>query len=254
MEYTVNKLAQISGVTKRTLRYYDEIGLLHPMRVADNGYRIYGQMEVDVLQQILFYRELGVSLEEIGQILKAPDFDKKEALEGHLSALLQRKSQIELLIDNVTKTISSLKGETIMTDNEKFEGFKQKMIDDNEAAYGKEIREKYGDATIDACNAKVKGMSEEQWRKMQELTELINETIKEAIVLGDPASKTAQRACELHKEWICMFWAEGTYSRENHLALTQGYCEDERFKKYYEAIAPGAAEFLFEAMKIYYTL
>ena len=77
MEYTVSQLAKMSGVSTRTLRYYDEIGLLSPVRIEHNKYRIYGKKEVDLLQQILFYRELGVPLERIDQIIKAPDFDKE---------------------------------------------------------------------------------------------------------------------------------------------------------------------------------
>ena len=163
MEYTVSQLAKMSGVSTRTLRYYDEIGLLSPARIEHNKYRIYGKKEVDLLQQILFYRELGVPLERIDQIIKAPDFDKRKALEEHLSALLQRKDQIESLIDNVTKTIRTLKGETIMTDKEKFEGFKKEVISKNEAKYGKEIREKYEDDAINASYEKIKGMSKEKW-------------------------------------------------------------------------------------------
>jgi len=251
VEYTVNKLAGISGVSTRTLRYYDQIGLLCPARISSNGYRIYGQKEIDLLQQILFYRELGVSLEQIGQILNAPDYDKEKALAGHLSALKQKKNQIELLIDNVSKTISMLKGETVMRDKEKFEGFKQKLIDNNEAVYGKEIREKYGNDAINASNSKVKGMSEEQWKKAQDLSTLINETLKAAFKQGDPSSETAQKSCDLHRQWLCMFWQDDAYSKEAHLGLAQMYCDDERFKKYYEAITPGATEFFNKAMKIY---
>jgi DNA-binding transcriptional MerR regulator len=87
MEYTINKLAQIAGVSKRTLRYYEEMGLLTPSRVSSNGYRIYGQREVDLLQQILFYRELGVSLDEIKTIVCTKNFDGRAALENHLTAL-----------------------------------------------------------------------------------------------------------------------------------------------------------------------
>ena len=251
MEYTINKLAEISGVSTRTLRYYDQIGLLSPKRVPYNNYRIYSQNEVDLLQQILFYRELGVPLEEIAQILKAPDYDKKKALTYHLSALKQKKNQIELLIHNVTKTINSLKGEITMNNNEKFDGFKQKLISDNEAAYGKEIRKKYGNLKIDASNDKVKGMSEEQWEKAQALSALFNETLKGAVEKGEPASETAQKACDLHRQWLCMFWEDGTYSKKTHLGLAEMYCDDKRFKQYYEAIAPGATEFLLCAMKIY---
>lgn len=91
MEYKINQLAQISGVTTRTLRYYDEMGLLSPERVSTNGYRVYRQEQVDKLQQILFYRELGVALHDIKAILTAPEFDRQKALEQHLSALKSRQ-------------------------------------------------------------------------------------------------------------------------------------------------------------------
>lgn len=91
MEYTVNRLAKMAGVSTRTLRYYDEIGLLQPSRISSNGYRIYGRKGVDRLQQILFYRELGVPLEEIKRILSSEDFDGLAALESHLTALQARR-------------------------------------------------------------------------------------------------------------------------------------------------------------------
>ncbi len=80
MKYTINKLAKLAGVSTRTLRYYDEIGLLRPARMSSNGYRVYGQKEVDRLQQILFYRELGVPLEEIKKILSSKEFDELDRL------------------------------------------------------------------------------------------------------------------------------------------------------------------------------
>ncbi len=251
MEYTINKLAGMSGVSTRTLRYYDQIKLLCPKRISSNGYRIYGEAEVDLLQQILFYRELGLTLEEIGHILKDPKYDKNKALEGHLSALLLRKNQIEMLINNVTKTISSLKGEIIMSDNEKFEGFKQKMIDDNETAYSKEIREKYGDDVVDASNAKIKGMSKEQMEKAEELRIEYESLLKIAFEKGDPASDEAQKACDLHRQWICVFWKDGMYSKEAHKGLAEMYVADERFTAYYDKIALGCAKFLRDAINIY---
>lgn len=251
MEYTINKLAKLSGISTRTLRYYDEIGLLSPARIADNKYRIYGQQEVDLLQQILFYREMSIPLEEIGQILKSSNFDKNAALEHHLSSLLARRNQIDDLILNVTKTLSSLKGESMMSDQEKFKGFKQNMIAENEIKYGKEMREKYGDTAIEGSNAKIAGMSEQQWQKSQELSVEINQTLKSAFELGDPASELAQKACDLHRQWLCMFWKEGTYSKQAHKALAQGYVDDERFTAYYDNIAVGCTNFLRDAINIY---
>lgn len=249
MEYTINKLAKLAGVSTRTLRYYDELGLLSPARVSSNGYRIYGQKEIDRLQQILFYRELGVSLEEIRNILTSKDFDGLSALEGHLSALLARREQLDLLVANVRKTIMTMKGEITMNDQEKFEGFLQKLVDDNEQQYGEEIREKYGDEQVSRSNAKVLNMSKEQYAELEKLTEDLNETLKAAFEQGDPAGELAQKACRLHKEWLCFYWAE--YSKEAHMGVTQMYVDDPRFTAYYDKIAPGCAAFLRDAVAIY---
>lgn len=249
MEYTINKLAKLAGVSTRTLRYYDELGLLSPARVSSNGYRIYGEKEIDRLQQILFYRELGVSLEEIRNILASKDFNGLSALEGHLSALLARREQLDLLVANVRKTIMTMKGEITMNDQEKFEGFLQKLVDDNEQQYGEEVREKYGDEQVSRSNAKVLNMSREQYAELEKLTEDLNETLKEAFEQGDPAGELAQKACRLHKKWLCFYWAD--YSKEAHMGVTQMYVDDPRFTAYYDKIAPGCTEFLRDAVAIY---
>lgn len=249
MEYTVKKLAKLAGVSTRTLRYYDQIGLLSPKRVSSNGYRIYGQAEIDLLQQILFYREMGMPLEEIGRILNTPGYDRKMALEQHLSALMQKRQQLEMLIDNVTKTISTLKGETMMTDEEKFKGFAETIVKENEMRYGKEIREKYGEETVDACNEKVRKMTAQQWQQAQELDLQIKETLKAACEQGDPAGEMAEKLCELHRRWLCMFWKEGMYTKEMHCNLAEMYVTDERFASYYNEVVPGGALFLRDAVR-----
>jgi len=251
VEYTVNKLAKMSGISTRTLHYYDEIGLLSPERISSNGYRIYGQLQVDLLQQILFFRELGLSLEEIKEIIYSKTFDQTLALENHLTALYRKKEQIDLLIRNVSKTIRAVKGEIIMGDKEKFEGFKQKLVEENEQKFGEEIRQKYGDKVVDASNGKVKNMTQEQYAKVEQLSKEVNETLREATLLGDPANELAQKACDLHRQWLCYFWPDGMYSKEAHKGLATMYCEDERFKAYYDAITPGCAEFLRDAIDIY---
>lgn len=249
MEYTINKLAKLAGVSTRTLRYYDELGLLSPARISSNGYRIYGQKEIDRLQQILFYRELGVQLEEIRKILASKDFDGFSALQSHLTDLLAKQKQLDLLIANVEKTIKSMKGEIIMSDQEKFEGFLQKMVDDNERQYGGEIREKYGEESINRSNAKVRNMSREQYVELENLTAELNETLKEAFEQGDPAGELAQKTCELHKKWLCFYWDK--YSKEAHMGVTQMYVDDPRFTAYYDKIVPGCAAFLRDAVAIY---
>ncbi|AND38453.1 MULTISPECIES: MerR family transcriptional regulator [Cytobacillus] len=249
MEYTVQKLAQMAGVSSRTLRYYDEIGILKPARTNSSGYRIYGQQEVDRLQQILFYRELGISLDQIKEIISAPAFDAADALKEHREKLLEKRKQLDLLITNVEKTIASAEGRTTMSDKEKFEGFKKKMIEDNEEQYGKEIREKYGDETVDKSNAKLMNMTQEEHEAVTKLAEEVNTALAEAMQTGDPAGELAQKAADLHKQWITFYWSE--YSKEAHAGLAEMYVADERFKAYYDKIRPGAAEFLRDAINIY---
>ena len=84
LEYSINELAELSGISTRTLRYYDEINLLSPSRVANNNYRVYRDKDVTLLQQILFYKELGLSLDEIKNILKVEEYDEIKTLNHHL--------------------------------------------------------------------------------------------------------------------------------------------------------------------------
>ena len=249
MKYSISQLSKLAGVSSRTLRYYEEIGLLLPREKGENGYRYYDLQQVDRLQQIMFYRSFDMELDEIKNILDADDFNPISALESHLVKLENQKEKINRLIDNVNKTILSLKGETTMSDKEKFAAFKQNIVNENEKKYGEEARRKYGDKAADDTNKKILDMSQESWNSLEELNILLNKTLKEAVAGGNPASETAQKACALHKEWLGHYW--NFYNKEAHLNLCLMYTQDERFKEYYEKIAPGCADFLYEAMKIY---
>jgi len=244
--YTIGQLARLAGVTTRTLRYYDQIGLLKPARINEAGYRLYGPQQVDALQQILFYRELGVAPEEIIRIISAPSFDRQRALEGHLKALVKRREALDALIGTVSKTLEAHKGGLTMTDEEKFEGFKKKLIEENEEKYGAEARRLYGDAAVDESNAKLMGMTPAQFARMQTLSAEVNEALKTAMQTGDPAEEEARRLCELHKQWLMCTWTH--YSAAAHWGLAQMYVDDERFRAYYDSVAPGAAVFLRDAL------
>lgn len=249
MEYTVQKLSKLAGISTRTLRYYDEIGILKPARINSSGYRIYGQGEVDSLQQILFYRELGVSLENIKKIVTSPIFDSTAALKEHREKLLEKRKQLDILIDNVDRTIAATEGRIKMSDKEKFEGFKQKMIDDNEKKYGEEIRAKYGDEQVDKSNKKIKDMNEEQYAQAEKLGVDVINTLSKAFATGDPASELAQKAADLHRQWLSCYWDR--YSKEAHAGVAQMYVDDERFTAYYDKKQPGLAKFLRDAVLIY---
>lgn len=249
MEYTVQKLGTLAGVSTRTLRYYDVIGILKPARINSSGYRIYGQSEVNQLQQILFYRELGISLEGIKDIMTAPAFDGAIALVDHHEKLLEKRAQLNVLIANVEKTIALTEGRITMTDKEKFEGFKQKQIDENEAKYGKEAREKFGDKEIDKSNKKLKNMTEAQHAAVEKLGADVMEAIAQAYATGTPGGELGQRAADLHRQWLSFYW--DSYSKEAHAGLAQMYVDDERFTAFYDAKQPGSAEFLRDAVLIY---
>lgn len=249
MEYTVQNLAALAGISRRTLRYYDEINILKPARINSSGYRIYGQKEVDRLQQIMFYRELGMSLNNIKSILSDPDFNEITALKEHRQHLLKKREQFERLITNVDKTIASKERKVNMSDLEKFEGFKKSMIEENETKYGKEIRQKYGQQAVDQANQKVMNMTKEEHEAMEQLSNKLTETLKKAFETGNPASNIAQQAADLHKQWLSFYWKN--YSKEAHANLAQSYVDDERFTAYYDKEQPGIAAFLRDAIHIY---
>ena len=189
MEYTIKQLANLSGVSTRTLRYYDEIDLLKPKRIGENGYRIYETEQIDTLEQILCYRSLGVSLEEISRLLSATNTEKEQVLQRHLIALSERKSQIELFIENVSKTILLLKGDIIMTDEEKFKVMKQTILSETEQKYGNELRQNYGDAIMADANKRLSDMSRETW--------ILQETLeKENPFVIEECRKTKNPNCE----------------------------------------------------------
>ncbi len=249
MEYTVQKISQMAGISTRTLRYYDEIGLLKPARINSSGYRIYGQAEVDRLQQIMLYREMGVNLDVIQGILSSESFDEMVALKDHLVKLLAQRQQIDMLINNVKKTIESREGRVVMKDNEKFEGFKKKIVDDNEKKYGKEIREKYGEEAVNESNAKLMNMTEAQYMEFEKLGQEILDTLEQAFATGDPAGELGQKTAGLHRQWLSYTWS--SYNKEAHAGLAQMYVDDERFTAYYDKKQPGLAAFLRDAIHIY---
>ena len=149
LKYSIRKLSELAGVSARTLRYYDEIGLLKPSEISEAGYRYYGERELALLQQILFYRERGFDLKQIRKILYQDDFDIMRALKEHLRELEEQKAHVESLIRTVEQTIRSMKGECEMSDKERFQAFKERVVKGNEERYGAEIREKYGDEELD---------------------------------------------------------------------------------------------------------
>ena len=247
MEYTVDKLARLGGVSPRTLRYYDQIGLLRPARVTSAGYRVYGEAEVNRLQQILFCRELGMGLAQITQTIGRSGFDRLAALRSHLRALEAQRERTEQLIKTLRKTIQKEMGKATMTDKEKFEGFKKGMIQENEERYGQEIKEKYGEEKVRRSNAKMMGLSMEEFAEMEDLAEAIRAGLEKAVAEGlSPKEEEGRKLAEMHKAWLCYVWPE--YNAEAHRGVGDLYVADERFTAYYDRATAGCAAFLRDAI------
>ena len=199
MEYSIQELSRMAGISTRTLRYYDETGLLKPARVTQAGYRYYGTPEVDRLQQILYYRERGFQLHTIQKILQDRDFDKLRAMEDHLAALKQRQAETAALIRTVEQTIRHMKGECQMADREKCKALKKSLVQGNEIKFGAEARAKYGDAQVDAANQNMMGLSEEDFARWQALEQQILQELEAAVQAGQSAdSETGTETVTVH--------------------------------------------------------
>ncbi len=247
MNYTITELSRLAGVSTRTLRYYDVYGLLKPVGAKPGGVRLYGPGEVDLLQQILFYRELGVALADIKRIVGSPAFDADAALISHREALLARRDRLDRLIATVADVLRTRKGELIMKDEDKFKALKKQDLEENERKYGKEVRDRYGDAVVEDANAKYAGMNPDAYAKMQTMSSEIIRLLLQAMDEGDERGDTAKRLVRLHKDWLMIFWTE--YTPEAHKNLGDAYVEDERFRAFYDKYRPGAAAFLRDAIR-----
>lgn len=247
MEYSVNELAKLAGVTPRTLRHYDKIGLLVPDRQGTGDYRKYKKKEVDRLQDILLYRELGMELSQIKEILNDKDMNREESLVRHLDKLTERKLNLDILIENVKNTIRAEKGEITMTDDKKFEGLKKKIIEDNEKTFGEEVRQNWGDEVADESNRKMMNLTKEQFKEFKEMGIEIKERLEQAVNKGiDPKGDEGLEIGRLHRKWLGFTWPE--YSYEAHTGLVEMYVSDERFTSYYDDNVKGCAKFLKDAV------
>lgn len=247
MEYSIGALSTLTGVSRRTLRYYDEIGLLCPRRVGEGGYRFYGETEVALLQQILFYRERGFSLERIGSIVYDQGFDILRALLDHLETLEDQRKRLERLIATVEKTISEKRGEGTMKDEEKFKVFKEEMLAEHERQYGAEAREKYGKEAVAAAQGAIQAMTGEGFAAFEMLGQEILEKLRAAVREGQsPESQVGHEIAKLHQAWITMSW--GREPAQAHEGLVEMYLMDGRFTQYYDSEVAGCAKFLRDAV------
>jgi DNA-binding transcriptional MerR regulator len=243
MAYTVKQLANLAGVSRRTLHYYDELGLLRPAAHGDNGYRHYGEAEVLRMQQILFYRELGLSLEEIRAILEQPDFDLLHALESHRGALLEQVDRLQRLIETVEKTILHIRGEIEMSDLEFYKGFDE----EKQKRRTLEARQRYGDEAMERTKDWNAYTPEQKNAILAEGHE-INMGIVADMDKGYDSPQVQYWIGRWHNAINTHFYE---CSLEVFEALGHGYNQDNEFTEFYESIHPGLAAFMEQAMTYY---
>jgi DNA-binding transcriptional MerR regulator len=241
--FTVKQLSKLAGVTPRTLHHYDAIGLLKPSRIGDNGYRYYGEEALLRLQQILFYRELDLPLEDIRGILGRHDFDVMGALYSHKQALQERVSRLNRLIQTVDKTLFYLKGKQTMNEKILFEGFS----DEEQEQYAREAEKMYGAESVRASMKKWKAYPEDEKKRILAEAGAIYRELITSMPEG-AASQEVQAAIGRWRRNIEYFW---TPNDEQLLGLAAGYNDDPRFKATFDKMHPQLAGFMLEAVKVY---
>ena len=243
MTYSVKELADLAGVTGRTIRYYDEIGLLAPAKIGENGYRYYDQESLLRLQQILFFRELDVPLKEIEHIMNLPQFNLLESLQDHQAALNRRVLRLQRLIETVDETIATLKGEWTMKDQDYFEGF-------DEAQYEAEAKERWGH-TPQYAESHHKWSSYSKHQKEAIKAEGGEITLR--MVGGDPSIKPddpeVQAAVAEYYTYLNKYFY--TCDVEFLRNLSEMWVADPRFTINYERVREGGAEFVKEAVRVF---
>jgi DNA-binding transcriptional MerR regulator len=241
--YTVKQLSTLAGVSIRTLHYYDEIGLLKPESVGANGYRYYGEDSLLRLQQILFYRELDLPLEDIKAIMGRRDFDVLSALEGHRRALLKRVERLNHLVETVSDTVLHLKGLKEMSQKQLFKAFSE----EEQEKYAQEAEQMYDPEIVRVSQKKWKSYTAADKQRIADEGNAAYEALVTAIPLG-ASSPEAQAGVERWRKHMDYFW---TPSPEQLVGLTELYNSDPRFKANFDQVDARLAEFMREAVKIY---
>ena len=236
----INEVVKITGVSARTLQYYDEIGLLIPQKL-DNGYRDYSEENLEKLEKILFYRSLKFKLNDIRELLEG-DFDNLKILEQQRELILREKEKFEVILHNIEKTIRNYKGEQTMTIEEKFNGFKKEDLN----KYENQAVEKYGKETIEESKKRQSGREEI-------VTEEFNEVFRSMAKFKDENVDVAEKEVQSKVEDLYNNMNEYAFdcSIEVFSYIGKGYVHNPEFKKNIDKFGEGVAEYTSKAIEKY---
>ena len=243
MRLTVKQLANLTGVSVRTLHYYDEVDLLKPSSIGTNGYRYYGEESILRLQQILFYRELNFSLEEIKAIIDEPGFDLLHALQEQHQALLARLAHLQILVQTVEKTIQYVRGEQQMNTKDLFEGFS----DEQQAQYEEEAARRWDEKTVRESNRRWKSYSIEKKAQIKAEGEAIYRDLLAKMDKGYASAEVQAVIARWHAH-LRYFYEP---SLETLAGLADLYNDDPNFRANYEKLHPDMPGFMRKAILHY---
>lgn len=236
----------MSGVSVRTLHHYDSTGLLVPSSRSRAGYREYTSSDLDRLQEVLIYRRLGFSLEEIRELLDDPRHDRREALLRQRALLGQQVAELQAVQRLVDHTLTTMEGATTMSEQQKFAGLG--TFERNEAEHGAEVRRRWGDTDAYAESARrTSSYSEDDWAAIKAEGEEIEAAWADARRSGEPADgETAMDLAERHRAHIDRWFYP--CSHEMHASLAEMYVADPRFAEHYEQRETGLAGYVRDAV------
>jgi DNA-binding transcriptional MerR regulator len=240
--YKIGQLAELARVSVRTLHHYDDIGLVKPSARSEAGYRLYTQSDLERLQQVLFFRELGFALEQIARIVTDPAFDRRTALIEQRALLLEQAKKTEALVRLVDRTLASIeKGEAMKTE-EMFEGF-------DPSKYETEAKERWGDTSAyQESKKRTKSYKKEDWVKIQAAADAIHQELARLMEAGvAPSDPRAMDVADQHRRHIDRWFY--ACSRAMHVGLGEMYLADERFTAHYERVRPGLTQYLVDAIR-----
>jgi DNA-binding transcriptional MerR regulator len=243
MGYSIGRVAALAGVTIRTLHHYDEVGLLSPSGRSAAGYRIYEASDLERLQRILFYRELGFTLKEISTIVDDPQTDAVGHLRRQRGLLTERIERLSAMVEAIDYEMEAMTMDIPLTPEERLEVFGEFRPED----YAEEAEQRWGGTeAYRQSQRRVASYEKEDWQQLKAEEEEVRARLAAAFEAGlAPDSEEAMAAAEAHRQHISRWFYECGY--EIHRGLTDMYVNDERFRSNYDATAPGLARFIREA-------
>jgi DNA-binding transcriptional MerR regulator len=249
MPYKIKEVSDMVGVTVRTLHHYDRTGLLKPRTVTAAGYRLYSDADLEKLQQILFFKELGFRLQEIKGILDNPGFDRRQALRSQMKLLLEKKKRLEAIISLADQTLKTVKGGIAMNKKDMFQAFDMSEIEKHQQQYTEETKHKYGQTeAYKESQKKTAAYSKDDWASIQTRGNKIYQNIAD-LMDKSPGNPQVQKAIGEWRQHITDSFYNCT--PETFRGLGDLYVQDERFTAGMDKVKPGLARFMSEAIRLY---